>query len=137
MEYIAKVKYVDSNGSITSTSATGLTSDGGGGYTSNSPSSSTGEISNVSLTINKSSNKVFRILFDDAYVIEYYINGVKYTNHKKELIIFDNNSSVTLSFTKLNKVSSNYSISAIDTKIEIEYSKKSLLSFVSKRFASS
>ena len=129
MRYIAEIEYVKENGSITSVSASGLTSVSGStfGYTSNSPSSSDGTLSNVTLTISKSNNKVFRILFKDNYVTKYSINGEEFANNKRELIVFNTNNSVTIKLLKLSKFSANYQILGIDTNIKVEYDNNNIL----------
>lgn len=129
MKYIAEIEYVKENGSITSVSANGLTSVSGGtfGYTSNSPSSSDGTLSNVTLTISKSNNKVFRILFKDNYVTRYSINNEEFTNNKRELIIFNTSDTLTIKFLKLSKFNANYEILKIDTNIKVEYDNNSIL----------
>lgn len=129
MRYIAEIEYVKENGSITSVSANGLTSVSGStfGYTSNSPSSSDGTLTNVTLTISKSDNKVFRILFKDNYVTKYSINGEEFTNNKKELIVFNTNNTLTIKLLKLSKFSAKYEILKIDTNIKIEYDNNNIL----------
>ena len=129
MKYIAEIEYVKENGSITSVSANGLTSVSGGtfGYTSNSPSSSVGTLSNVTLTISKSNNKAFRILFKDNYVTKYSINGEEFSNNKRELIVFNTSNSLTIKLLKLSKFSANYEILKIDTNIKVEYDNNSIL----------
>lgn len=129
MKYIAEIEYVKENGSITSVSANGLTSVSGGtfGYTSNSPSSSDGKLSNVTLTISKSNNKAFRILFKDNYATKYSINGEEFSNNKRELIVFNTSNSLTIKLLKLSKFSANYEILKIDTNIKLEYDNNSIL----------
>lgn len=129
MKYIAKVEYVKSSGSITNVSADGLTSVSGSafGYTSNSPSLSDGTLDSIKLIITKTNSQVVRILFKDSYVTRYSINGVEYSNNKRELIVFDTSDTITIKLLKLSKFSANYEILSIDTNVEVEYSKESIL----------
>ena len=129
MRYIVEIEYVKENGSITSVSANGLTSVSGSsfGYTSNSPSSINGELSNVTLTISKSNNQAFRILFKDNYVTKYSINGEEFTNNKRELVVFDTSDTITIKLLKLSKFSANYEILQIDTNIKVEYDNNNIL----------